>query len=66
MPTEWWCSGFFGGSLWYIFEQTKDPQWKAAAEKWTMAIQKEQYNKYGYARFGIYVVLPIRKWLSFN
>jgi unsaturated chondroitin disaccharide hydrolase len=44
MPTEWWCSGFFGGSLWYIFEQTKDPQWKAAAEKWTMAIQKEQYN----------------------
>ena len=44
MPTTWWCSGFFGGSLWYLFEQTKDPQWKVAAEKWTMAIQKEQYN----------------------
>lgn len=26
MPTSWWCSGFFGGSLWYIFEETKDPQ----------------------------------------
>lgn len=44
MPTEWWCSGFFGGSLWYLFEQTKDPQWKSAAEKWTMAVEKEQYN----------------------
>ncbi len=44
MPTEWWCSGFFGGSLWYLFEQTKDPQLKFAAEKWTMAIEKEQYN----------------------
>ena len=44
MPTEWWCSGFFGGSLWYLLEQTKDPQLKSAAEKWTMAIEKEQYN----------------------
>ncbi|WP_337042759.1 glycoside hydrolase family 88 protein [Emticicia sp. 17c] len=44
MPTSWWCSGFFGGSLWYIFEQTKDPKWKEAADKWTMAIEKEKYN----------------------
>lgn len=42
--SEWWCSGFFGGSLWYLYEQTKDPKWKAAAEKWTMAVEKEQYN----------------------
>jgi rhamnogalacturonyl hydrolase YesR len=44
MPTSWWCSGFFGGSLWYIFEQTKDQKWKEAADKWTMAIEKEQFN----------------------
>ncbi|MBA4852654.1 glycoside hydrolase family 88 protein [Emticicia sp. BO119] len=44
MPTSWWCSGFFGGSLWYIFEQTKDQKWKEAADKWTMAVEKEQYN----------------------
>lgn len=44
MPTSWWCSGFFGGSLWYIFEQTKDQQWKEAAHKWTMAVEKEQFN----------------------
>ena len=29
--SDWWCSGFFGGSLWYLFEQTKDPAWKQAA-----------------------------------
>ena len=45
MPSEWWCSGFFGGSLWYLYEYTHDPALKAAAEKWTMAVQKEQYNK---------------------
>ena len=25
--SDWWCSGFFGGSLWYIYEFTKDPKW---------------------------------------
>nr|WP_229236213.1 glycoside hydrolase family 88 protein [Emticicia sp. TH156] len=44
MPTSWWCSGFFGGSLWYIFEQTQDPKWKDAAHKWTMAVEKEKFN----------------------
>lgn len=44
MKSSWWCSGFFGGSLWYIYESTKDPKWKEAAEKWTMAVEKEQYN----------------------
>ncbi len=44
MPTEWWCSGFFGGSLWYIFEETKSPFWKDAAHQWSMAVKKEQFN----------------------
>ncbi|PAC30081.1 glycoside hydrolase family 88 protein [Flectobacillus sp. BAB-3569] len=44
MKSEWWCSGFFGGSLWYLYEYTHDPKWKDAAEKWTMAVAKEQYN----------------------
>lgn len=42
--SEWWCSGFFGGSLWEIYEFTKDPKWKDAADKWTMALEKEQFN----------------------
>ncbi|MEA5427026.1 glycoside hydrolase family 88 protein [Arcicella lustrica] len=44
MPTEWWCSGFFGGSLWYIFEETKSPFWKEVAHNWSMAVKKEQFN----------------------
>ncbi|MBL0740437.1 glycoside hydrolase family 88 protein [Chryseolinea lacunae] len=44
MKSEWWCTGFFGGSLWYLYEYTKDPAMKAAAEKWTLAVKKEQYN----------------------
>ncbi len=42
--SSWWCSGFFGGSLWYLYEYSKDPKWKSAAEKWTMALEKEQFN----------------------
>jgi unsaturated chondroitin disaccharide hydrolase len=44
MKSDWWCSGFFGGSLWYLYENTKDPQWKKAAENWTTALEKEQFN----------------------
>ncbi|WP_338875801.1 glycoside hydrolase family 88 protein [Spirosoma sp. SC4-14] len=44
MKSDWWCSGFFGGSLWFIYERTKNPTWKDAAQKWTMAVAKEQYN----------------------
>ena len=44
MKSDWWCSGFFGGSLWYLFEQTGDPKWKQAAQRWTNAVAKEQYN----------------------
>ncbi|HET9430182.1 MAG TPA: glycoside hydrolase family 88 protein, partial [Chitinophagaceae bacterium] len=40
----WWCSGFFGGSLWYIYENTRDSGWKTAADKWTRAVEKEKYN----------------------
>lgn len=30
---QWWCSGFYAGSLWYIYEETQDEQVKAEAEK---------------------------------
>jgi rhamnogalacturonyl hydrolase YesR len=45
MPSDWWCSGFFGGSLWYLYEYTKDTAWKNAADKWSMAVEKEKNNK---------------------
>ena len=37
---ENWCSGFFPGSLWYLYEYTKADDLKAAAEKFT-AIQEQ-------------------------
>lgn len=46
MPSNWWTPGFFPGSLWLIYEQTKDPKWKEAAHEWTMAIEREQHNTY--------------------
>lgn len=44
MKSEWWCSGFFGGSLWFLADYTQDKNLKAAAEKWTLAVEKEQFN----------------------
>src|SRR5690606_33219571 len=44
LPSDWWCSGFFGASLWYLYEHTKQPFWKTEAHKWTMAVEKEQFN----------------------
>ena len=44
MKSDWWCSGFFGGSLWYIYQYNNDPKWKDAAHKWTMAVEKEKFN----------------------
>lgn len=29
----WWCSGFYPGSLWMIYEQTGDPEIRKEAEK---------------------------------
>lgn len=40
----WWCSGFFAGSLWYLYEYTHQEQWKLAADKWTRALEKEKLN----------------------
>jgi hypothetical protein len=39
-----WTSGFFPGCLWYLNEYTKDPFFKAAAEKWTAGIAHEQFD----------------------
>jgi rhamnogalacturonyl hydrolase YesR len=42
--SKWWCSGFFGGSLWYLYEANQEDKWKKAAHDWTIAVEKEQYN----------------------
>ncbi len=40
----WWTSGFFPGSLWYLYEATGDPDMKARAEARTWLIEGEKGN----------------------
>ncbi|GAC1527522.1 MAG: glycoside hydrolase family 88 protein [Sediminibacterium sp.] len=40
----WWCSGFYPGTLLYIYEQTKDPALYAEARRILDFLKKEQYN----------------------
>ncbi len=44
MDADWWCSGFFGGTLWELYQYTHDKKWKDAAALWSAAVEKEQYN----------------------
>ncbi|HKZ65517.1 MAG TPA: glycoside hydrolase family 88 protein [Chitinophagaceae bacterium] len=41
--TDWWTSGFFPGSLWLIYEYTKDTSIKAEAERKLAIQEKEKY-----------------------
>jgi rhamnogalacturonyl hydrolase YesR len=42
--TSWWTSGFFPGSLWYIYEYTRDTAIKTEAEKRLSILEKEKYH----------------------
>jgi len=39
-----WTSGFFPGSLWYMYEYTNDSKFKDAAINWTEAVSENQFN----------------------
>lgn len=39
-----WVSGFFPGSLWYMYEFSNDEKFKKAAQDWTKSMEVEQYN----------------------
>ncbi|WP_282134048.1 glycoside hydrolase family 88 protein [Seonamhaeicola maritimus] len=39
-----WTEGFFPGSLWYLYEETKDEKWKAAAEKFQALFEDHKYK----------------------
>ncbi len=40
-----WCSGFFPGELWYMYEYTGDNFWKQQAEIYTDALESQQTNR---------------------
>jgi unsaturated chondroitin disaccharide hydrolase len=43
--SEWWCSGFYPGTLLYLYEQTGDTVLYNEAMRILGVLQKEQYNK---------------------
>lgn len=43
--SEWWCSGFYPGSLLYLFEETKDSSLYREAMRMLKLLEKEQYNR---------------------
>ncbi len=42
--TSWWCSGFFPGSLWYLYEYSGDSNILEEAKKRTAVLEKEKFN----------------------
>ena len=42
--SEWWCSGFYPGTLLYIYEQTKDQEIYEEAFRILKDLEKEQFN----------------------
>ncbi|HRG56552.1 MAG TPA: glycoside hydrolase family 88 protein, partial [Lacunisphaera sp.] len=44
IPSADWTSGFFPGSLWYLYEATGEAKWRASAEKFTAYLEPEQHN----------------------
>lgn len=45
---EDWTSGFFPGSLWYIFEYSQKPNWKNYAIRYTLALDSAQFIKWNH------------------
>ena len=41
---DWWCSGFYPGTLWYLCNYTKDESLKAEAMRSTALLEKEKNN----------------------
>lgn len=39
-----WTSGFFPGSLWLIYENTKDTVWRTWARQWTAGLESQKNN----------------------
>jgi unsaturated chondroitin disaccharide hydrolase len=44
IPSRDWVSGFFPGSLWFMYQYTGQSKWKAAAEKYTAPLEVEKYT----------------------
>lgn len=41
---KWWCSGFYPGSLWYVYEYTGDEKYKDLALKYQVGLEPLRYR----------------------
>ncbi len=41
---NWWTSGFYPGTLWYLYEFTKSERLKQAAQQMTRRVENQQYT----------------------
>lgn len=46
IPIEDWCSGFFPGSLWYLYRLTGTPSWEKEAKKYTEHLDSVKHLKW--------------------
>ncbi len=42
--SRWWCSGFFPGTLWYLFENNKNQEVLKYAQLYTDRVEREKYT----------------------
>ena len=42
--SDWWVSGFFSGSLWYLYENTPTDELKKWAHEYAMRVEDQQYT----------------------
>lgn len=42
--SRWWCSGFFPGVLWYLYEYNRNPETLKYAQIYTSRIEREKYT----------------------
>jgi unsaturated chondroitin disaccharide hydrolase len=47
-PAIEWTSGFFSGTLWYLYEYTRDPALRAQAERWTLPLADIPHGSYSH------------------
>ncbi|MDR3095130.1 MAG: glycoside hydrolase family 88 protein [Bacteroidales bacterium] len=43
--SDWWCSGFFAGSLWYLYEYQPSQTLLDDARRYSQRVEKEKDNK---------------------
>lgn len=42
--SRWWCSGFFPGVLWYVYENGRNPRVLEYARMYTARVEREKYT----------------------